>query len=77
MLASSEACANQAFRARGNVYGLQFHLEVTPEMIADWTVQDENCGDICELSDTFDPNCNSKRLKHLSALVFGGWAGLL
>ena len=32
----SNACGNQAFRAGRNVYGLQFHLEVTPEMIADW-----------------------------------------
>jgi len=35
LLATSIACTNQAFRY-GNAYGLQFHIEVTPKMIADW-----------------------------------------
>ena len=39
----------------GAVYGLQFHLEVTPRMIVDWCVQDENCGDVRELSAPPDP----------------------
>lgn len=30
-LASSAACENQAFQIGGNVIGLQFHLEVTPD----------------------------------------------
>ncbi len=35
-LAGSNLYENQAFRYGENVYGLQFHLEVTAEMIADW-----------------------------------------
>ncbi len=35
-LGESELCANQAFRFK-NVYGLQFHLETTPGMLAEWT----------------------------------------
>ena len=35
-LASSPNFENQAFRLGKNVYGLQFHLEVTPRMIARW-----------------------------------------
>ncbi len=35
-LASSSLVANQAFRYSKNVYGLQFHLEVTPTMIHHW-----------------------------------------
>jgi GMP synthase (glutamine-hydrolysing) len=35
-LASSVHYANQAFRLGRNVYGLQFHLEVTPPMIERW-----------------------------------------
>ena len=31
LLASTEACANQAFVCEGNVVGLQFHIEVRPE----------------------------------------------
>ena len=35
-LVESELCANQAFRFK-NAYGLQFHLETTPGMLAEWT----------------------------------------
>ena len=35
-LAFSKACANQVFRYNDNVYGLQFHLEVTKEMVREW-----------------------------------------
>jgi GMP synthase (glutamine-hydrolysing) len=35
LLASSEACPNQAFRYR-NALGLQFHLEITDEILKDW-----------------------------------------
>ncbi len=34
-LAESGLCPNQAFRFK-NAYGLQFHLEVTPEMLERW-----------------------------------------
>ncbi len=35
-LAESQACINQAFRFGRNAYGLQFHVEVTPQMIGSW-----------------------------------------
>lgn len=35
-LASSPAYANQAFRVGGAAYAVQFHLEVTSEMAAEW-----------------------------------------
>ncbi len=35
-LASSPLCANQAFRYNENAYGLQFHLEVTNDMVVEW-----------------------------------------
>ena len=35
-LASSTACRNQAFRFGERAYGLQFHLEVMPEMVEEW-----------------------------------------
>jgi GMP synthase (glutamine-hydrolysing) len=35
-LASSAACANQAFRFGDNVYALQFHLEVDEPLISRW-----------------------------------------
>jgi GMP synthase-like glutamine amidotransferase len=35
-LAGSPAAANQAFRYGERAYGIQFHLEVTPEMAREW-----------------------------------------
>jgi GMP synthase-like glutamine amidotransferase len=76
-LAWSEACGNQAFRAGRKIYGLQFDLEVTPLMIADWLVEDQNCGDVRELATPLDPQRNCLRLEELSRLVFGRWCALL
>jgi GMP synthase-like glutamine amidotransferase len=36
LLASSEKCRNQAFRYEKSTWAIQFHLEVTPEMIKTW-----------------------------------------
>ena len=77
LLASSDLCRNQAFRLGDRVYGLQFHLEVTPEMIADWCTQDDNCGDLRELQSVIDPCYNSCRLEELSSQVFGRWSELV
>jgi GMP synthase-like glutamine amidotransferase len=73
-LAWSDACRHQAFRVGTNVYGFQFHLEVTPEMIADWVTEDENSADVRELTAPINPYANARRLEELSALVFGRWA---
>lgn len=35
-LAESQSCHNQAFRFSRNAYGLQFHIEVTPQMVESW-----------------------------------------
>lgn len=42
LLASSEACRNQAFQSGERVIGLQFHLETTPDGLAELL---EACGD--------------------------------
>jgi len=76
LLASSDACRHQAFRFGEGVYGLQFHLEVTPEIIADWCSQDENSADVRELDGPIDPHVNAARLEELSNRVFGRWADL-
>jgi GMP synthase (glutamine-hydrolysing) len=76
LLASSDLCRNQAFRVGDRVYGMQFHLEVTPEMIADWTQQDQNCGDVRELTSPLDPYYNAERMAELSRRVFGAWSDL-
>jgi GMP synthase-like glutamine amidotransferase len=76
-LAWSQACRNQAFRAGNNIYGMQFHLEVTPAMIADWQLQDENCGDVRELPTPLDPHAHSARQQELSKVVFGRWCDIV
>jgi GMP synthase (glutamine-hydrolysing) len=76
-LAYSTACANQAVRFADTAYGLQFHLEITREMIADWCLQDENCGDVRELEEPLDPGLHTERLTTLSSLIFGHWCDLL
>ena len=76
LLASSELCRNQIFRIKPHVYGLQCHLEVTPAMVADWYIQDLNCGDVRELSGPIDPSVNSSRLSVLSGVVFGRWCNM-
>ena len=45
-LATSVNYLNQAFRLNRNVYGLQFHLEVTPRMIMRWI--DERSKDLAQ-----------------------------
>jgi GMP synthase (glutamine-hydrolysing) len=76
-LAQSEACRHQAFRIGRNAYGLQFHLEVTPEMIQDWQHQDANCGDVRELEAPLDAWREAPALAECAARVFGHWTRLL
>jgi GMP synthase-like glutamine amidotransferase len=73
LLASSDACKHQAYRISSSIYGLQFHLEVTPAMVADWCTQDENCGDVRELNGPIDAAANASRMAELAGLVFGRW----
>ncbi len=40
LLASSPACEVQAFRVGRLAWGVQFHIETTPEIIAEWAVLD-------------------------------------
>ena len=40
LLASSPMYANQAFRVGRHVYGLQFHIETTPEIVHEWAERD-------------------------------------
>ncbi|MBO0840838.1 MAG: type 1 glutamine amidotransferase [Sciscionella sp.] len=36
LLAASLRCSNQAFRIGNCAYGVQFHIETTPELVLDW-----------------------------------------
>jgi GMP synthase (glutamine-hydrolysing) len=76
LLASSAQCRHQAFRFGDRVYGLQFHLEVTPELIAQWCLEDEACG-AREATEPIDPHAHSARAMDLARLVFGRWCDLV
>jgi GMP synthase-like glutamine amidotransferase len=39
-LASSPVCANQAFRLGRLAWGIQFHIETTPELVRSWAAAD-------------------------------------
>jgi GMP synthase (glutamine-hydrolysing) len=40
LLASNPFYENQAYRVGGHVYGLQFHIETTPEIVHEWAERD-------------------------------------
>jgi len=48
-LASSPVCEDQAYRYGDRAYGLQFHVEVTSQMIDDWLDEPGGCQEIAEL----------------------------
>ncbi len=77
LLASSSACRHQAFRWGDRVYGLQFHLEATPAMIAQWCREDETCGDAREAREPIDSNAHAARTAELAGIVFGRWCNLV
>jgi len=64
LLASSPMYANQAFRVGRHVYGLQFHIETTPEVVHEWAERDVvgvaaspwDRETICRLSDEAHPH---------------------
>ena len=81
-LAGSELCENQAFRYGENAYALQFHIEVTAEMIDCWLDQADNRRELAAL-DYIDPQVirsqtptNLPALETLSSSVFGRFAAI-
>jgi GMP synthase (glutamine-hydrolysing) len=36
LLMTNDVCQNQAYRIGSNIYGFQFHLEVTPDIVMSW-----------------------------------------
>lgn len=88
-LAESPLCANQAFRYGSNVYGLQFHIEVTPEMISEWLSVPENRQEIQSLREkndrrTIDPEIIMRetpgfidKLNSLAENVFGEFCRII
>ncbi len=83
-LATSSACANQAFRYGDKVYGFQFHLEVDAPMIERWLVTPVNRKEIEELGGKINPDVIRSEtpkyidtLSDLSRQTFSGFIDLL
>ncbi|MER3445711.1 MAG: hypothetical protein C4291_02235 [Candidatus Dadabacteria bacterium] len=83
-LAESPLCPNQAFRFGSSVYGLQFHIEVTPEMILDWLNVPENRKEVASLRGKINPEIIKAeipqfidRLNLLAKGVFQEFCGLI
>jgi GMP synthase-like glutamine amidotransferase len=81
-LATSPRCRNQAFRIGKSAYGLQFHIEVTAAIIAQWLDEPGNCGELAGL-DYIDPQAilaaTPARLPPMTDLgrtILGRWADL-
>jgi GMP synthase (glutamine-hydrolysing) len=72
-LASSEKCRHQAYRFGRRTYGLQFHPEITPEMIVDWCAQPVNCGDVASLDAPIDPHAADSG--PMARKILEGWLG--
>ena len=77
-LASSNLFQNQAFRLGKTCYALQFHLEVTSEMINTWL--DEYQNELDSLKEIVNPqqiqqqtNIEAKSLAHYSHTVFSNF----
>ncbi|MCU1274221.1 MAG: glutamine amidotransferase class-I [Bryobacterales bacterium] len=77
LLASSAHCRHQAFRLGDRVYGLQFHLEVTPAMIVQWCAEDAACGDAREVKKPIDSGADAEQSGKLARLVFNRWCSLV
>jgi GMP synthase (glutamine-hydrolysing) len=76
-LAESGLCINQAFRLGSDLYGLQFHPEVTPDMIESWCREDVNCGDLREAEGPIDAGAHRQRMCEVAAQIFGRWCDLV
>ena len=70
-LAYSDRCRQQAFRFHDTVYGIQFHPEITPEMIVDWSAHSASCGDQVALDAPLDPKAADSG--PLARQILEGW----
>ncbi len=81
-LASSPA-ANQAFQVGERGFGIQFHLEVTPEMAREWAEVPEYRAYLAETLDEERANAflaelerRAEELHPTARRVFGNWLNL-
>lgn len=59
LLATSEVCVNQAFRYR-NAFGLQFHLEITDQILKDWFKESPQLASMLSRYEQLHPEFNKQ-----------------
>ena len=81
-LAGCDTCENQAFRYGDRAYALQFHIEVTANMVQRWLDEPENSRELAGLDD-IDPDEIRRRMPQelppmqtIGAKVFGRFAAI-
>jgi GMP synthase (glutamine-hydrolysing) len=74
-LAHSKKCRHQAYRYGSRVYGIQFHPEITAEMIDDWRQQPVNCGDVATLDAPIDPHLHDP--SEAAKRILESWLALI
>lgn len=81
-LCRGESCPQQAFRYGEHAYGVQFHAEVTAEIIDRWLSEPAGCQELAELVDIDAAKiCEQSprqlpAMHELAAKLFGGFAKL-
>lgn len=82
-LASSPLCPQQAFRYGPSAYALQFHLEVTADMIEHWLTEPGNCAELQCLPYIKEAEIRRRtpeelpRMQTVAEKVFGEFAALV
>ena len=71
MLARSAACA-QAYRLGERAWGIQFHAEVTPEIVSDWIADAE----ATPADDVREAGVDLTALRERTAREIAGWSEL-
>lgn len=73
-LAWSGKTRHQAYRYGSNVYGIQFHPEVTDEMVGQWMAAPVNCGDVAALDGPVNEGAVDQQ--PLARQIVERWLGL-
>lgn len=70
LLATSSHCPHQAFRIGKNAYGLQFHIESTPDMVESWMENKTDLDDVNIMLDTYRQRETFEKVANLIYLNF-------
>ncbi|MCD9878914.1 type 1 glutamine amidotransferase [Streptomyces guryensis] len=83
-LAGSPGCPYEAIRVGASAYGVQFHLELDPRLLAEWLAIPgcaseliDRCGADAPHRMTEDLLKTAVRMERYARRIFGGWADLV